>query len=124
MPFILIVGGPNGAGKSTYSKVYCELKGIPRIDPDYLFQHEFTNPDKSAFPYFLSGLIEEYFENRISFILESNLHNRESYNILDMASRYGYEKRLIYLGTDDLNKLIERVAKRVSEGGHHVDVEE
>ena len=53
-------------------------------------------------------------------MIESNLSKSTEYDWLQAMIRKGYETVLFFLGTDDLDININRVKKRVKEGGHDV----
>lgn len=124
MPEITIIGGPNGIGKSSLAEEIAQDKGIHFLNPDHLFQFQFTNPDPDYFPYFLSGEVERLMEQHSSFIYESNLHQPQSFQILNLAEQYRYRKILIFMSTDDLEILYGRVQERADQGLHDVPQEE
>lgn|GEM_PF-2156448 len=124
MATLFIIAGPNGIGKSTLSQELSAAKDIKRIDPDYIFQFEFTNPDTSYFPYYLSGKIDLLFESDTSFILESNFHNHEAFGILNKADQNRFKKNLLFISTDHIKILEERVLQRSGLGLHYVPTEE
>lgn len=124
MPEITIIGGPNGIGKSSLAEEICREKDIEFLNPDHLFQFEFTNPDPGYFPYFLAGQVERLMEQNSSFLYESNLHQPQSFQILDLAKQYRYRRILLFMSTDDLGILIARVQERASQGLHDVPPDE
>lgn len=124
MPRLIIIGGPNGSGKSTFGNHFSSITKTPFINPDELHRTEFTNPDESYFPYYLKLKVEEQFERHSSFLYESNLHNPQAYEILDVADKFNFEKHLIYFSTDHVDTLVKRVQNRASLGLHNVPKEE
>jgi predicted ABC-type ATPase len=120
LPVCYIIGGPNGIGKSTFAEDFSTLKRVDRIDPDKIFANEFTNPDKEAFPYFLTLRVAEYVERGEDFLFETNLHTVESYWIASYLKRYQYRSNLVFISTDDTNILVSRVKERALLGLHNV----
>jgi len=57
---------------------------------------------------------------REEFVLETTLSGRFPIKTLRAARAAGYEIMLVYIGIDDPNECVRRVARRVREGGHHV----
>lgn len=120
LPVCYIVAGPNGIGKSTFAEDFSVLKMVDRIDPDQIFANEFTNPDKEAFPYFLTLKVEEYLEKGEDFIFETNLHTTDSYWIASYLRTFQYQSNLIFISTDHTNILVARVKERALLGLHDV----
>lgn len=124
MPTLIIIAGPNGIGKSTFSRELASTYNFPRIDPDEIFRTEFTNPDHSYLPYYLQGKAQQYFDEHTSFIYESNLHEPEAFGILNVARDHNFFTSLMFMSTDNIPTLIERVNERTLAGLHNVPVDE
>lgn len=129
MPQIVVLGGPNGAGKSTCARL---------LLPDYLGIREFVNADEiarglSAFApesvAFEAGRImlqrlRALAERQVSFAFETTLATRSFAPWLrELATRGSYEVHLLYVWLRSPELALERVAKRVRSGGHHVPPE-
>ncbi len=124
-PTVIVLAGPNGAGKSTAAPfVLHESFGIT----------EFVNADDIARG--LSGFAPEtaaiaagrvmltrlrsLAESRAAFAFETTLATRFYTNWLAGLQRTGYRVGLIFLYLDSPELAIERVRRRVTEGGHDI----
>lgn len=124
-PRIVILSGPNGAGKTTASK---------HLLRDALGISEFVNADVIAAG--LSGFAPEsvafeagrivlqrihaLIDQEVSFAFETTLSSKTLATLLKKAQQRGFEVELIYLALPDPNTAIDRVAARVSQGGHTI----
>jgi len=122
-----MIAGPNGAGKTTLVQ-FLLRKGLDL--------GEYINPDDIAFE--LDGSVEERTRraqsiadqrrdacikaNR-SFSFETVMSHHSKIDILVRAKEAGYRVYLYFIGTDDPQTNIERVALRVAQGGHDVPVQ-
>ena len=133
MPFLYLIGGPNGSGKSTLSADLLQQYNLTAFDWDKEFYSIWKN-----FNYDISILdgvrsstsnqFLEYLQNgyrtSADLAFETNLNSREIFKHVDKAKSHGYIIILLFLLVDKLEICIERVAKRVNEGGHSVIDEE
>ena len=122
---LYIIGGPNGAGKTTAS-----YSVLPRI----LQCREFVNADEIArglSPFnpesvaieagrLMLGRIAELLRRNESFSIETTLATRSYFRLIEKAHRQGYEVTLLYFWLKSPEQAIERVAERVSKGGHNI----
>ncbi len=125
---IFILGGPNGAGKTTAAKV---------LLPSKLHLNAFLNadeiardiaPDDVESAAFEAGrqLIEKMrglIRDGLSFAFETTCAGKANVRILRDCKRDGWRISLIYLWVPSPDYAIARVARRVSEGGHHIPEE-
>ncbi len=125
MPNLYIIGGCNGAGKTTASYT---------ILPEILNCKEFVNADeiaKGLSPFqpetvsFHAGRImldriNELLEQNVDFAIETTLTTLSYQNMIKLARANGYKITLLFFWLSDVNQAIERVKKRVSEGGHNI----
>ncbi|MGV3509966.1 MAG: zeta toxin family protein [Sphingobacteriaceae bacterium] len=125
MPNLYIIAGCNGAGKTTASFT---------ILPEVLQCYEFVNADSIAAG--LSPLNPESvaFEagrimlNRIrqlvdegkDFAFETTLATRSYVSLIKEVKKRGYCVTLLYFWLSSHELAINRVAKRVSQGGHNI----
>lgn len=126
MPNIIVIAGPNGAGKST---------AAPALLRDLLGIEDFVNADDiarglSAFNpegaameagrLMLARLRELAAANR-DFAFETTLASRTFAPwIAKLKEEHGYLFTLFYLWVPDAGFSVDRVARRVRLGGHHV----
>ena len=122
---LYIIAGCNGAGKTTASFT---------ILPEILECKEFVNADeiaKGLSPFqpekvaFEAGRImiervNHLLKNKESFALETTLATRSYKSKLIWAQENGYTVKLLFFWLPSIEMAVERVAMRVSEGGHHI----
>ncbi|MBO9566302.1 MAG: zeta toxin family protein [Niastella sp.] len=125
MPNLYIIAGCNGAGKTTASFT---------ILPEILNCKEFVNADSIA-----AGLspfnpdnvaleagrimlqrINQLMNEKIDFAFETTLATRSYVQLIKRAQEIGYEVTLLFFWLNSPEIAVERVAKRVSKGGHHI----
>ena len=127
-PQFLIIGGVNGAGKSTlvgnmdFSRGQSQLllnpddvtKVILRETPIAEAQANFAALRR------ISEQVTSFIAHGHTFVSETVLANHAYIRHAIAAKAAGYEVRLIYVGLPTVEHAIERVADRVSKGGHDV----
>ena len=122
---LYIIAGCNGAGKTTASFT---------ILPEIWHCKEFVNADEIARG--LSPLnpesvamqagrimlerIEELLNQGTSFSIETTLATRSYVQLVKRAQDEGYTVNLLFFWLNSPEVAIQRVAKRVSEGGHNI----
>lgn len=128
MPNLYIIAGCNGAGKTTAS--YTVL-------PELLNCNEFVNADNIAVglsPFnpesvaFEAGRImlqriEELLNRGVDFAFETTLSTRSYVSLVKRAQQKGYEVTLLFFWLSSPKIAMQRVATRVSEGGHNIPVD-
>lgn len=123
-PTLCIIGGCNGAGKTTLARELLPRLGIMRfLNADEIARGlSPLDPNLSAFR---AGriLIEEInglLARGESFALESTLSGKTYIAMLRTAKAKGYRVVLHYIVIGSGSQAVDRVALRVSHGGHHV----
>ncbi|MGY3616853.1 DnaB-like helicase C-terminal domain-containing protein [Bradyrhizobium sp. USDA 10063] len=126
-PFLLMIAGPNGSGKTTLVQ-HLLRKGIDL--------GEYINPDDISAE--LEGAADERtrraqaiadqrrdacIKTRRSFSFETVMSHPSKIEVLVRAKEAGYRVLLYFIGTDDPQTNVERVALRVAQGGHDVPKE-
>ncbi|MBE6319115.1 MAG: zeta toxin [Bacteroidales bacterium] len=125
---IYIISGCNGAGKTTAS--YTVL-------PEILQCREYVNADeiaKGLSPFNPEGVaieagrlmlqrIEELLNRNESFSIETTLATKTYINLVRRAQKKGYWVHLIYFWLETPELAIQRVAERVSKGGHNIPID-
>lgn len=126
----VVVGGVNGAGKSTiYEFDTIRIEGLKtdRINADEILQRNGGNwkntTDVAKSMRQVVKDIKQHFEDRKSFHHETTFagNTRPHEKRLFMAKSLGYNTSLIYVGLESPELAIDRVKRRVQEGGHGVD---
>ena len=124
-PTIYILAGPNGAGKTTFANSFL---------PTFANCREFLNADLIAAglaPFapetqairaseLLLGRIRELVAVRATFSFETTLAARSYRTSIHEWRRLGYRVVLYFIWLPSPELAIQRVAKRVREGGHNI----
>ena len=125
MKDVIVIGGPNGAGKTTWA--YRRLSPTLNIS-------EFVNADEIARG--ISPLdpeagaiaagrlmlvrLNELVESGANFAFETTCSGRGHAVFLKRCRAAGYRITLIFLWLPSADMALERVARRVSRGGHRI----
>ena len=125
MPRMYIISGCNGSGKTTASYT---------ILPEMLECSEFVNSDefaKSLSPFnpgaasiaasrYMLRKIYYLLENNKDFSVETTLATRSLVGIINEARKRSYTITVLYLWLKSPEMAVQRVAARVSAGGHNI----
>lgn len=125
MPKLFVIAGCNGAGKTTASY---------SILPEMLNCREFVNADeiaKGLSPFnpgnvaieagrLMLQRIDDLLTTEEDFAFETTLATRSYVRLIEMAQRKGYFVSLLFFWLPTPEQAIERVALRVSDGGHDI----
>ena len=119
----ILIAGVNGAGKSTLYQTLESLKNMPRVNTDEIVK-SFGNW-KNMSDVFRAGTIaitkiKEYFEQGITFNQETTLCGASIIKNIKWAKSLGYQIELHYVGVASVTIAKERIAYRVSQGGHGI----
>ena len=120
-----IIAGCNGAGKTTASFT---------ILPEFMQCDEYINADEIArglSPFhpervpveagkLMISRITELMRKGVTFAVETTLSTHSYVNLIKRAHKAGYTVELIFLWLSSADVAVQRVAKRVSEGGHNI----
>lgn len=124
---ILIVAGPNGAGKTTFARTFlAPLKDQVRfINADYIAAG--LSPFDPEMMAVRAGKVmleevESCFQRGDNFAIETTLSGRGYLKHIKRWREAGYQVTLMFLSINDVNISIERVARRVAQGGHNIPV--
>lgn len=122
---VIIIAGPNGAGKTTLARtLLAPLKDSIRfINADYIAAG--LSPFDPELVAIRAGkiMLEEVrncFHRGESFAIETTLAGKGYLKHIKRWREAGYQVSLIFLSLNNVNISIERVARRVSQGGHHI----
>ena len=122
---ILIIAGPNGAGKTTFAREFLpnEAGVLPFINADLIaaglnpFQPE--NEAMRAGRLMLQ-MIAERVRAGDSFSFETTLSGRSYARSIPQWQAQGYRVELYFLRLPFSDMAVDRVSRRVREGGHHI----
>ncbi|WDH82874.1 zeta toxin family protein [Paenibacillus urinalis] len=121
-PVMTVFAGTNGAGKSTLSWQMREWIGEV-VDPDQnamrLNPEDPRSADMSAGKEAIKK-IQTLIQNNDHFAVETTLSGTFYLRHMRLAKQKGYEITMYYIGLQDVQMHIDRVASRVEQGGHWI----
>jgi predicted ABC-type ATPase len=119
-PAIVAVAGPNGAGKTTFYHAHLQPAGLRLVNADVLARELHLDPYVAAGV--AAAVREELLRQRESFVFETVFSDPvgEKIAFLKRAAEAGYNTVLCFIGTSGPSVSEQRVAMRVSQGGHDV----
>lgn len=122
-PIIVALAGPNGAGKTTFYHAHLEPAGLRFVNADVIAGE--LSLDAYAAARVADALRRELLKQRESFVFETVFSDPvdDKLTFLKEAAQAGYTVVLCFVGTSGPKISEERVAMRVSQGGHDVPSE-
>jgi len=122
-PVIVALAGPNGAGKTTFYHAHLRPAALRFVNADILARE--LNLDPYAAARFANALRLQLVEQRESFVFETVFSDPvgDKLDFLKEATRAGYNVVLCFIGIGSPEICEERVAMRISQGGHDVPAE-
>jgi predicted ABC-type ATPase len=122
-PLIVALAGPNGAGKTTFFHAYLQAAGLRFLNADVLARE--LKLDAYAAARLVAVLRRQLIEMRESFVFETVFSDPvgEKLAFLESAAAIGYTVVLCFIGISGPDVSEQRVAIRVSQGGHDVPSE-
>lgn len=122
-PIIVALAGPNGAGKSTFYYAHLQPTGLRLINADILARD--LNVDPYTAVQFADAVRREMVNQQESFVFETVFSDPvgEKRKFLRDAVTTGYTVVLVFIGISGPKVSEERVAMRVTKGGHDVPTE-
>jgi len=122
-PVIVALAGPNGAGKTTFYYAHLQPAGLRFVNADALAQELHIEPYAAA--RVADAVRKELVKQRESFVFETVFSDPvgEKLAFLKSAAQAGYNTILCFIGTAGPQVSEQRVAMRVSQGGHDVPTE-
>lgn len=117
---VIVIAGPNGAGKSTFTRQVLGLRGFLFLNADEiaLEQPEFAHPIAAGRE--LVRRMSRFEAERSSFVLETTLASGLHAPRFARWAELGYRTTLHFIELPTEEYAIERVARRVTAGGHAV----
>jgi len=122
-PIIVAVAGPNGAGKTTFFHSHLQSAALPFINADLLARE--LDLDEYAAARVADSIRRELVRCRASFVFETVFSDPvdDKVTFLREAVESGQTVVLCYIGIAGPGVSEDRVAMRVSQGGHDVPTE-
>lgn len=117
-----MLAGPNGAGKSTFYESFLSALGLPFLNADVLAALTGMGAYEAAAR--IADASRVLVERRLGFVVETVFSDPVGAKVdfLAEAAAAGFDVQLIYIGIDDAEASVARVATRVRAGGHDVPV--
>jgi predicted ABC-type ATPase len=119
-PLVVAIAGPNGAGKTTFYEIFLGPVGLRFLNADLLARDVAIEPYAAAE---LAGVLRErLLAERESFVFETVFSDPvgDKLGFLKRAAEEGYTVVLCFIGLPSPDVTEQRVAMRVSQGGHDV----
>jgi predicted ABC-type ATPase len=121
---LYVIAGPNGIGKSTTTFDFIPA-GTPIINSDEIARLTQLIGNVSANTQEWSNrealrLVNEHMNNRVSFGIETNLADNDTWKFLLGMQQQGYYLHLLFICTDSLDVLNSRIRERHMRGEHFV----
>lgn len=119
-PLLVAIAGPNGAGKTTFYHSHLKACGLRFLNADVMAREIGLQPYDAARA--AAALREELLAQRESFVFETVFSDPagDKLGFLKRAVERGYTVVLCFIGISSPEISEERVAMRVSQGGHDV----
>jgi predicted ABC-type ATPase len=122
-PVIVALAGSNGAGKTTFYHAHLQAAGLRWVNADVLARELEVDANQAA--KLAGALRQRLVDERESFVFETVFSDPvgEKLAFLQDTVKAGYEVVLCFIGIASAETSDQRVAMRVSQGGHDVPVE-
>ncbi len=122
-PLVVAIAGPNGAGKTTFYRAHVAPAGLRLVNADLLAAELQLDPYAAA--RVADQLRRELIGQRESFAFETVFSDPvgDKLRFLEACATDGYATALLFVGLSSAKLSAERVAMRVSQGGHDVPAE-
>jgi len=119
-PIVVAIAGPNGAGKTTFYYAHIQPAGLRFVNADILARELNLAPYEAM--NVADSLRRELVNQRESFVFETVFSDPvgDKISFLQEIARTGYTVLLCFIGISSPGTSEERVAMRLSQGGHDV----
>ena len=119
-PIVVALAGPNGAGKTTFYHAHLAAAGLRFVNADVLASELGINAAQAMAT--AAALRSALVRRRESFVIETVFSDPvgDKLSFLAGLPSQGYTVVLCYIGLASAEQSDERVAMRVTQGGHDV----
>ncbi len=119
-PILVALAGPNGAGKTTFYHAHLKPAGLRFLNADAVARELDIDAYEAAGV--IAKLRQELVSQEESFVLETVFSDPvgDKLRFLKAAAQSGYTVVLCFIGISGPETSEQRVAMRVSQGGHDV----
>lgn len=123
LTILVALAGPNGAGKTTFYYAHLKPAGLRFLNADEIARELEVDAYEAA--RVVTELREELVRQRESFVFETVFSDPvgDKLSFLKAAEQSGYTVVLFFVGVSGWETSEQRVAMRVSQGGHDVPSE-
>lgn len=122
-PVMVALAGPNGAGKTSFYRTYLQASGLRFVNADIVAQELGIDAYRAA--QIADSVRRHLVEQKESFIFETVFSDPvgDKLALMKEAEAAGYTVVLFFIGIGSPEISDDRVAMRVSKGGHDVPAE-
>jgi predicted ABC-type ATPase len=122
-PLLIALAGPNGAGKTTFYHAHLRHSALRFLNADEIARELELRPYEAA--RVVTEVRQELVRQHESFVLETEFSDPmgDKLSFLQAAAQSGYTVVLCFIGLSGPETSEQRVAMRVSQGGHDVSSE-
>lgn len=122
-PVMVVVAGPNGAGKTTFYHAFLSAAGLRFVNADDMAHELGVSAYEAAEA--CAVIRQDLIRQRESFVFETVFSDPigDKLSFMNDAAAIGYNVILCYIGLGSIEISDERVAIRVTQGGHDVPPE-
>jgi predicted ABC-type ATPase len=122
-PIVVALAGPNGAGKTTFYHAHLQPAGLRFVNADLIGRELDLEPYAAA--RVADSVRRELVRQQESFVFETVFSDPvgDKLAFLNECYQAGYATVLCFIGISGPNISGQRVAMRVSQGGHDVPAE-
>lgn len=122
-PLLVAIAGPNGAGKTTFHEVFLADLGLAFVNADSLARDLGVDENEAA--RMANAMRRTLRSQGESFVFETVFSDPvgDKLGFLKQAAAEGYAVVLCFIGLSGAVEAEQRVAMRVSQGGHDVATE-
>ncbi|MCF0060329.1 zeta toxin family protein [Dyadobacter chenwenxiniae] len=134
MPDLFVITGPNGAGKSSNaSSLIPKSSDFPVFDGDKLFyqlldkHYKIVKVSKYArikaedeLQVIFADQVDKAIARNEDYAYEGHFNTENSWTTIKKFQKAGYRINMVFLALENATLSLQRVAVRVSQGGHHV----
>jgi predicted ABC-type ATPase len=122
-PLLVAIAGPNGAGKTTFYHAHLKAAGLRLVNADNIARTLHTDAYEAA--RVAASVRDELLRQQESFVFETVFSDPvgDKLAFVERAADAGYTTLLCFIGLASPELSQERVAQRVTQGGHDVPTE-
>lgn len=119
-PILVAIAGPNGAGKTTFYRAHLQHYAMRFVNADVIAREFGTDAVTSG--RLARTICDQLIHQRESFVFETVFSDPvgDKLGLLTQAAAEGFTVVLCFIGVSNHDICEQRVAMRISQGGHDV----